>query len=60
MLDPFEDIQSFHNFIDTYIWIDADDKIEIYKKYVKEALDQFEEMTGFEISCDCFNKIVIH
>ena len=48
-LEPFDDIQSFHNFIDTHIWVDDDGKKETYKKYLQEALDEFEKMTGFEI-----------
>ena len=51
-LDPFEDIESFHNFIDTHIWVDGDEKKKIYGMYLKEALDNFEEMTGFEISLE--------
>ena len=49
-LEPFEDMQSFHNFIDTHIWIDAKEKVSAYTKYLKEALDHFCEMTGFEIT----------
>ena len=49
-LEPFEDMQSFHNFIDTHIWIDAKEKVPAYTKYLKEALDHFCEMTGFEIT----------
>lgn len=40
-LEPFEDIQSFHNFLDTHIWIDVDEKKEAYVKYLNEALDHF-------------------
>lgn len=49
-LEPFEDMKSFHNFIDTHIWIDAKEKVPAYTKYLKEALDHFCEMTGFEIT----------
>ena len=49
-LEPFEDMQSFYNYIDTHIWIDADEKVDTYKKYMQEALDHFCEMTGFEIT----------
>ncbi len=49
-LKPFEDIRSYHNFIDTYLWIDAKEKIPIYKKYAQKELDNFCEMTGFEIT----------
>ena len=49
-LEPYSDIQSHHNFVDTYIWIDAKEKVPTYTKYMQDALDDFEEMTGFSIS----------
>lgn len=49
-LEPFDDMQRLHNFIDTHIWIDAEEKVDAYKKYMQDALDHFCEMTGFEIS----------
>ena len=49
MLNPSEDIESFHNYVDTHIWIEAKDKVETYERYLKSSLDQFEEMTGFAI-----------
>lgn len=50
-LDPFNDIRSSHNFIDTHIWIYDEDKKTDYTTYLSEALDHFYEMTGFEITC---------
>lgn len=49
-LEPFEDFGTYHNYIDTHVWC-ANNK-EIYKKYLSEALDDFAEGTGFEISFD--------
>lgn len=49
-LEPFEDFGTYHNCIDTHVWC-ANNK-EIYKKYLSEALDDFAEGTGFEISFD--------
>lgn len=49
-LAPFEDMRSYHNYIDTHIWIDDEEKKKTYTAYLQEALDQFEEMTGFEIT----------
>lgn len=46
-LEIFEDISSFHNFIDTSISIDKN--ADIYTEYLKSALDNFEEKTGFSI-----------
>lgn len=49
-LNPFEDIESFHNSLDTSIYFPYDsDKADIYKKYMQDALDNFENMTGFNI-----------
>lgn len=47
-LDPFEDFQTYHNYIDTHVWCERNK--EIYEKYLGEALDDFAEGTGFEIS----------
>ena len=43
----YEDIQSFHNFLDTSIWICNHN--DVYKKYLGEALLTFEENTGYYI-----------
>lgn len=47
-LAPYEDIESFHNYIDTSIWVAQHN--ETYELYCKEALQEFEEMTGYCIS----------
>ena len=53
VLDPFENIESFHNYIDTSIWVSREgNKREIYKRYLQDSLDRFEEMTGFQIGTD--------
>lgn len=44
-LDVYEDIQSFHNFLDTSIWVCNHHKT--YKKYLEEALDTFANNTGY-------------
>ena len=48
-LDPYEDIQSFHNYLDK--------NNNIYKKYLSDALDTFEEKTGFSISNDIVENV---
>ena len=47
-LDVYEDITSFHNYIDTHVYLS--DKEEIYTKYLQHALSEFEDKTGFNIS----------
>lgn len=51
-LNPFEDTESYHNYIDTSISFTDDDKEAIYKKYFKDELDLFEHNTGFTIGGD--------
>lgn len=46
-LDVHNDIESFHNYLDTSIYFLNNE--EIYKKYLKEGLDEFESKTGFRI-----------
>ena len=47
-LNTMEDFTSFHNYIDTYVWCERHK--EIYQKYMEEALDEFADGTGFEIT----------
>lgn len=49
-LEPSEDFESFHNFIDTHVWCEKHK--DIYRKYMQEALDDFADGTGFEITLD--------
>lgn len=49
-LDPFQDIESFHNYLDTSIWINDEEKKKVYEKYLSDALENFTEMTGFTIN----------
>lgn len=50
VLDPFEDFESYHNFIDTHVWCEKHGST--YKKYLQEALDEFADGTGFEITIE--------
>jgi len=47
-LDVWEDFQSFHNYIDTHVWCEKHK--DIYQKYMEEALCDFADGTGFEIT----------
>lgn len=49
-LDPFEDFATYHNYIDTHVWCEKNKGI--YQKYMVEAIDEFGDGTGFEISFD--------
>ena len=49
-LSPFDDFGSYHNCLDTSIWLERHDLADTYKTYMQEALDDFEEMTGYAIS----------
>ena len=44
-LDPHYDIESFHNYLDTNIWVSKNKRA--YKKYLGPALDRFENDTGY-------------
>ena len=46
-LDAYEDIESFHNFLDTSIYFVR--SAEVYHKYLEDALDEFAENTGYSI-----------
>lgn len=46
-LNPEEDIDSYHNFVDTHVWFE--NNADVYHTYMQEALDNFTEGTGFEI-----------
>lgn len=46
-LNPDEDIQSYHNCIDTYVRFEQN--AEVYREYMSDALDDFAEGTGFQI-----------
>ena len=49
-LNPEEDIESYHKFIDTHVWFE--NNADVYRTYLQEALDDFTEGTGFEIGGD--------
>lgn len=46
-LDASDDFVSYHNYLDTHVWCRC--HMDTYKKYMKEALEEFEEHTGFQI-----------
>ena len=50
LLAPDEDIQSYHNCIDTPVWFEHHGSL--YRRYLEEAVDDFEEGTGFSIDGD--------
>lgn len=46
-LNPDEDMRSYHNCLDTHVWIEKNG--DIYKRYLQDALDEFCDNTGLEI-----------
>lgn len=50
LLDPYDDLEEFHNFIDTHVT--CINNQDIYRKYLQEELNSFAENTGFEIEFD--------
>lgn len=46
-LSPWRDVKSYHNFLDTSVWIDQNG--EIYRELLPDALQEFERITGFSI-----------
>ena len=48
-LNPDEDISGFYNCIDTHVWMERNGSL--YKRYLSEAIGDFEEGTGLEIEC---------
>lgn len=49
-LDPYNDFDSYHNYLDTHVW--AQQHGEIYRQYLGDALETFEQITGFSITID--------
>lgn len=47
-LDPVEDIESYHNYLDTSVSIT--DNEEIYEKYCSEGMKEFQENTGYSLT----------
>lgn len=47
-LDPEEDIQSYHNYLDTHVWFEKNGAI--YRKHFAEELDEFAKNVGIEIT----------
>lgn len=48
LLDPDNDIQSYHNCLDTSAWFERNG--EVYRLYLEEAIDSFEENTGIPLT----------
>lgn len=48
LLDPYEDLEEFHNYIDTHVTC-VQNKEE-YQKWLKKELNDFAEGTGFEVA----------
>ena len=48
LLDPYDDIEEYHNYIDTSVWFKqyADE----YRKYLPKAVEMFEEHTGYALN----------
>lgn len=47
-LDPHNDIVGWFNCLDTHITLEV--KVEIYQKYLSDAIESFENNTGFTLS----------
>lgn len=49
-IDPDNDIRSYHNCLDTNVWFEHNGSV--YRAYLSEAVDSFEENTGLCIGGD--------
>jgi hypothetical protein len=47
-LDIREDVETFHNFIDTHAYLNNND--DLYRIHFTQSIDKFEELTGFELN----------
>lgn len=47
--DVYENLESFHNYLDTSIWVSGTSDDERIKELLKDAFDEFEENTGYSI-----------
>ncbi len=47
-IDPDDDIRSYHNCLDTNVWIE--NNADIYEGYLQDALDAFTDNTGLLLS----------
>ena len=47
--DVYENLESFHNYIDTSIWVIGVSDVERLHELLKDAFDEFAENTGFAI-----------
>lgn len=46
-LDPSEDIESYHNYLDTHVYFRNNESI--YRQYCQDGIDLFLEKTGFDL-----------
>lgn len=46
-LDPYEDLEEFHNYLDTHI--SCVNHKAVYEVYLTEELEEFADETGFEV-----------
>lgn len=51
-MEPLRDFASYHNYIDTHIWLATKENGDAYQRYLGNAIKNFREMTGFEIGFD--------
>lgn len=47
-LNPEEDIQSFHNYLDTHVWFEKNGAV--YRKHFAQELEDFASNVGLEIT----------
>ena len=47
--DVYENLESFHNYVDTSIWLTGTSDNERVRELLKDAFNAFEENTGFAI-----------
>jgi hypothetical protein len=47
--DVYENLESFHNYIDTSIWVTGTSDNERIRELLKDAFEEFKENTGYSI-----------
>lgn len=47
-LDPDEDVESYHNWLDTHVWFEKHG--DEYREYLADAIEEFENNTGLNFS----------
>ena len=46
-LNPWEDINSYHNYLDSHVWFEQNE--DIYRAHLSGALEEFEHNTGLKL-----------